>query len=82
MEFNINHYVFVKLTDEGKAEHKRHHQELKEIVPSLSDYKLPTEDGEGWSKWQMWSLMNQFGHMLYNGGKVPFDPTIKIDIKN
>lgn len=81
MEFNINHYVSVKLTDEGKAEHERQHGELKEMVPSLSDYKSPAEDAEGWSKWQMWSLMNTFGHMLHNGGKVPFDTTIKLDVK-
>ena len=82
MIFDINYYVFVKLTDEGKAEHKRQHQELKEVVPSLGDYTPPTEDAEGWSKWQMWVLMSRFGHMCRNRSKLPFDTKIKMYVKD
>jgi|TARA_R110000822_G_scaffold236671_3_gene367259 hypothetical protein len=81
LEFNINHYVHVKLTKAGHKELKRQHIELLHHLPqSLKDeYAPPKEDDEGFTKWQLWSLMNRFGHMLRMGGKAPFDTIIKIE---
>ena len=80
IEFNINNYCFVQLTDVGREELKRQHDELnKHFNNSLGEYKPVEEDDEGWSKWQMHSVMNQLGHMLTNGGELPFSTTIKID---
>jgi len=64
--FNINDYVYAKLTDAGKA---IAHEQLA---------KYEEFDG-GWSKWQLWELMAVFGSSMYNGCDVPFETNIRID---
>lgn len=81
-EFNINNYVFVKLTEAGRAEHKRKHDELKELLPNLKEYSPPVEDAEGWSRFQGWVLMNTFGHMLGPAKEPPFETTIRFNKNN
>lgn len=80
MEFNLNECVYVKLTDIGKKELKRQHDELKAQLPSLGEYSNPIEDENGFSKWQAWNLFGSLGHLLKIGFQVPFEPTIRIDI--
>ena len=80
IEFNVNNYVMVKITDEGVAELKRQHAELRKTFPSISGtFSPPTKDDEGWSKFQMHDLMNRFGHMMSMGGKLPFETTVRLD---
>jgi hypothetical protein len=81
VDFNVNHYVYVKLTSVGKAEHRRQHDELCEVAHCSWEYTPPVEDEEGWSKWQMHSLMNRFGHLMSLGFDPPFETTIRIEIK-
>jgi DNA-binding MarR family transcriptional regulator len=82
MKFNINSYVRVKLTDLGREEIRRHNSELtatiSERTGKFTRFSMPEEDADGWSKWQAWELMQRFGHMLYLGGKMPFDAEIEI----
>ncbi len=80
IEFNVNDYIFVKLTDAGRAELKRQHDELnKEVHGALGEYIPPVEDSDGWSKWQMHSIMNRLGHMMLVGfNDIPFETTIRI----
>jgi hypothetical protein len=81
IEFNINNYCFVQLTDAGRKELKRQHDEINECLKgSLGDYEPTEEDENGWSKWQMHSIMNQLGSMLINGGDLPFQAVIRIDV--
>jgi hypothetical protein len=63
--FNVNDYAYVRLTPIERAI-------LTEKAISF------TEDGEGWSKWQLWELMNAFGDRLYNGCRVPFETKIRL----
>jgi len=79
IEFNINEYVLVKLTKAGIDELERQHEELRLRLPKLSS-KLPNrkEDEEGFTRWQLWSLMNTFGHMVGLGMEPPFDTNIKL----
>lgn len=80
IEFNINDNVFVKLTDLGRTELKRQHDQLnKEINGVLGGYRPIVEDKDGWSKWQLHDLMNHFGHMMYVGFEMPFETTIRIE---
>lgn len=69
---NINDYVYVRLTDLGRAEHERI---CKEIAPNLQ-YIPPKDMGGGWTEWQLWVLMHYFGHMLHNGADKPFESEI------
>lgn len=80
IEFNLNDYCWVQLTDLGRKKLKRQHDELnKEHNGFFGEYKLD-EDSEGWSHWQMHEIMNKLGHMLINGVDVPFMPTIRLDV--
>ena len=66
MDFNINDKVRVRLTPHGRAVHAANHAELCGQAPALPGwgYRPPTENADGWSEWQLWSLMAAFGaHM-------------------
>lgn len=77
IRFNLNHHVRVRLTDFGRAEHQRQWQDIAELT-SLP-YTPPKEDAEGWSEWQLWSLMKTFGPCIYMGmPKVPFETDIEL----
>lgn len=79
---NINDYVKVQLTDRGRNIHRRHWENLHEQMPSAFDkYTPPKEDMEGWSMWQAWELMRMFGPHLGNGVPVPFNTTIRVEVK-
>jgi hypothetical protein len=84
MKFNINDKVRVRLTTFGRECHRRNYDDLTEMfrarVPKGTpwDYRPPAEDAEGWSEWQLWELMREFGAYLRNGVEVPFETTIDI----
>lgn len=78
MLFNVNHYVRVKLTQVGLDELKRQHDELYAKVPSIHAWKPPVTDKDGWSKHQLWSLMQDLGHLCGLGRATPFETTIEI----
>jgi len=81
--FNINDFVWVKLTAYGITELKRQNNELSDKLKySMSDYsfKLPEKDEDGYYKFQLWYLMQTFGPFMYNGCRIPFETDIKIDI--
>lgn len=75
-EFNLNDYVWVKLTDAGRVAHRNHWERLS--FGTVHDYK-PVDEIDGWSRWQLWELMQVFGGSLYNGCNVPFETTIRME---
>ena len=79
INFNLNDYVFIKLTKIGKEEHKRQHEELNKSLKKPYPYNPPKEDIDGWSKWQLHTLFTYFGHMIYLGCDSPFETTIKLE---
>jgi ketosteroid isomerase-like protein len=82
IKFNINHYVYVKLTDEGRTEVRHQHEQLYSMLPdNLKDttFTPEKEDDQGWSRWQFWSLMNTFGLMMRMGQHLPFETEIRIE---
>ena len=81
MKLNINEYVKVKLTDKGRAIHKKQYEELFASCPELMNYRPPREDADGWSKWQLWDLMQRFGPHISLGVEVPFETEIEIETK-
>jgi hypothetical protein len=78
MRFNINDKVRVKLTDHGRAVMAANHAELLESLPKLPAFALPKEDADGWSEWQLWHLMSEFGQHMINGAPLCFEATIEI----
>ena len=77
-EFNVNNYVYVKLTDLGRTELKRQHDKLEQMFPKIGPHR-PKEEVDGWSKWQLWDLMHTLGGKMGLGFiDVPFETTIRI----
>jgi hypothetical protein len=69
IDLHINSEVYVQLTELGRKH-------------ALKVYgRLPPEN-DGWSKWQLWILMNVFGELMQWGCDSPFErANIKIPIK-
>ena len=79
MKFNINTIVRVRLTPAGRAFHAAQFAISKIRTDHGLTYIPPTEDAEGWSKWQLWSLMQEFGSECYAGNPgLPFATVIEI----
>lgn len=78
MLFNINDTVRVKLTDEGRKAHRENFDKLYCSNPNKPEYRPIKEDDDGWSSWQMWYLMQQFGPHTYMGCELMFHPTIEL----
>lgn len=76
--FNINHDVWVRLTDRGREILAKQHEELSARVRgTLGDYTPVSEDADGWSKWQMWCLMSELGQACHMGPTPPFETNIR-----
>ncbi len=83
MKFNINDTVRVRLTDHGRAVHKADHYTFWAKFGGqlrAPKYIPPVEDAEGWSKWQLWVLMNAFGSHLHIGFRRCFETEIELEI--
>ncbi len=80
--FNINDYVRVKLTDLGRsvlaADDVLFWARHGGRPSGIGAYKPPKEDSEGWSKWQLWSLMQAFGSHLNLCCDPVFETTIEL----
>lgn len=73
VEFNLNSYVWIKLTDVGEEIYRK-------WIESLGLDYTPTEaDADGWSKWQAWQATQLFGEHMGMGCRLPFGPTIRIN---
>lgn len=80
IKFNLNDWVRVKLTDHGRHILLRKALRDREEFPALRSfpYKPPVEDAEGWSKWQLWSLISEFGEHVGLGLDNPFELDIEL----
>jgi len=74
--FNINNYVWVKLTPAGVEYHRKHWEEYG------TNISPPTVDKDGFSKFQLWEVMFIFGPLMYNGQSPqtrPFEMAFRFD---
>lgn len=78
-KFNLNDRVRVKLTDVGRAEYKRHSDEINNWIsgrnadPSILIPTEPTLDAEGFFETELWNAMKLFGERCGNGMPVPIE---------
>jgi hypothetical protein len=79
--FNTNHTVRVKLTPIGRAELERQHEELRKSFPKLGPWTFRVDD-EGYTEFQLWSLMEQLGHLCHLGMQTPFETDIQLSKKD
>ena len=79
MKININDVVKVRLTEYGRKIHRGNHQKFWSMLGKCDvKYFPPEEDENGWSEWQLWDLMNEFGKHVGLGSKLPFETEIEI----
>jgi hypothetical protein len=85
-EFNINQYVYIRLTEVGYATWKERHDDMYRPYPAyhseikpIEHYKQQAND-EGFIKMQLWEVMQLFGHKMGNGMPVPFETEILLEI--
>lgn len=85
VRFNLSDYVRVKLTASGRGILYKQHQELVELIFSKNPNATPipfkiNEDDQGWSRWQLHTLISKFGAAVSVGGPLPFELEIKLEI--
>lgn len=74
IKYNVNNHMFVKLTDYGK-----------ELIINKYGYGYfnacveSNKQDNGYYRLQCHSIMNYFGEHIYNGCKLPFEPTVYFD---
>ena len=78
MKLNINDKVHVKLTDYGRRKLKEDHEKFFSGNLDKFPHRPKEEDENGWSEWQLWSLMHDLGPYLVLGFEPPFEPEIEI----
>lgn len=80
IDFNINEFVFVQLTNAGREALRRQHFEM---FRGKIEYHEPKEDGEGWSKWQLWDLMQNLGSAISLGNvDQPFKTGMRFEVRS
>jgi len=81
--FNINDDVWVKLTERGRECLRKRHAEIVAMCSGHNPfpYTPPVEDKDGWSRWQMWRLMQALGPYISHGGPPPFETTLRIELQ-
>ena len=76
VRFNINGDVRVKLTPLGRQIWRSY---WKPHDPEGNMEKKI--DPDGWLKIQLWEVMATFGPHMYNGGDVPFETEIILEVE-
>lgn len=76
-QFNLNHYVKVKLTDFGIQILKQRRDDINAMIKErggkgFGEYEH-IFDAEGYTQFQAWDLMNTFGSYMSLGCKLPFE---------
>lgn len=79
--FNVNECVWVKLTQAGLKILKHNDDRLRQFFPELPPFTPPATDENGYSRYQLWALMNDFGQYMTWGGKSPFETDIFFETK-
>lgn len=82
MKINLNDQVKVRLNEKGRQILKNTHDRLnKDSNGFLGEYKPEAEDENGYTKFTLWVLMNEFGEHLTHGFDAPFDTNIVLEGK-
>ena len=80
VETNVNDCVYVRLTEEGKKYLKKHYFDNPYLPLDVKHDLFESyakADEEGWSKFELFELMNIFGPIMYMGSLVsPFQGNV------
>jgi hypothetical protein len=75
--FNMNRFVKIRLTPVGLAVHRKQHDELNKFVDgALPAYSPPSVDERGYTREQLWIVMQTYGPHISMGKPMPFETEI------
>lgn len=78
---NINSIIKVKLTEYGKRVLKEQHAAFCKQHPQVKlAYTKPVEDKDGYSRWQLWTLMKYFGPHIGMAMEPVFECGVFVDV--
>lgn len=82
-EINLNDHVWIRLTDKGRAMLREQDANWSRLYATsygrLAVAEKQEAENDGWSRWQLWSLIQSFGAALYLGCNPPFETTIRLE---
>ena len=73
---NLNYYIKIKLTEEGRIIYKKHYAKYNCEAPKLNI------DDEGYVRFQIHNFINIFGEHLFMGATLPCETNCKIQVKD
>lgn len=73
LKININEKVRVRLTEYGKQCLAENYAKLSMASGAPLSMPNPKLDADGWTEWQLWRLMQEFGQHIAMGLPVPFE---------
>ena len=80
--YNINNYVWVKLTEDGYRHLVNERDKLVARNPRLQPYTVEGEkakaDEDGYRKFPLWEVMQIFGNRMAPGRPMPFDSQMRL----
>lgn len=76
---NLNDTVRVKIKPEGVELLRREYEARFADYPKVGPYTPPKVDNDGYSRWQLWSFMQDFGPHIHLGMLPPFETEILLD---
>lgn len=71
---NLNYYIKIKLTEEGRIIYKKHYAKYNCEAPKLNI------DNEGYVQFQIHDFMHIFGERLFMGATLPCETYCKIQV--
>ena len=77
---NISSYVEVKLTEHGKRVLEDRHKKFWANTGLCPSYCHPAEDIDGYSRWQLWVLMQDFGPHIGLAKEPMFECDVFVDV--
>ena len=73
---NLNYYIKIKLTEEGRILYKKYYAKHNCEAPNLNI------DDEGYVRFQIHDFMHIFGERLFMGATLPCETNCKIQVKD
>ena len=73
---NLNNYIKIKLTEEGRIIYKNYYAKYNCEAPKLNI------DDEGYVRFQIHDFMHIFGERLFMGATLPCETNCKIQVKD
>ncbi|XES82657.1 SOS-response repressor and protease LexA [Franconibacter pulveris] len=80
VKVNLNTIARLKLNDAAIAEFNHQYEQLRTQHPfTARQIKTPEPDSDGFYSMELWSVMNLFGHLCFNGADIPFELNLELE---